>query len=385
MKKLITSLSLLTSLFAGPVLSMDNYAADIWFRKLSTESPKNRENLVQQLNTLISKEIVVDNQKEPTTLKDMGKSFVYNDGNLYSLITVNTLSKKMEQRPEVIDIGCGTGYMAAKMAAAGGKVHLVDVEKKTLQQAKNTIESYANQGLILRPNEQLSDVVKYTPMDIFSCKTKYKKYYEEKMVGQYQVVTLFNLLHLLKPIDCHHLIKQAYEMTAPGGYVFASAHTVGANFIQYNNKDILAFFEQQILNKEEFPGYMSFNKKIIFSGSDSPKIEISKPTVVADKREPNTHWQWIDNSWQETSVNSIIEAQNKVNLKKGSLAKKKEINLTSVSHFFNENTLMSLFKKHGFEVSEISKINKFGRIIQDKKINFDDVISLSIVAKKPSI
>lgn len=389
MKKIITYLALITSLYNGSAFSNDQYSVDLWFRECPNESIWERNLLVQEFNKVIEREKPTPNPKEITTLKDMGYSFHYGDSILLSLIFIKTLSKTINKRPLVADIGSGTGYAAAKMAAAGAKVHLIDIEKKTLQQAKNTITDYADKGFILYPGENIEDIITYTPINIFSYKTHYKKHYKKKIIGKYQIITLWNLFHLLTPVDCERLVQQAYEMLVPGGYIFASTHTIGSCFSRYHNFDFVNFFNQQKQQGEKFPGYMSFTKKINVSSSGNT-IEICEPKIAPQEKDPNTHWQINGDTWQETTVRQAVDNHNQKMSSAEPSEIQNQIHLSSIFHFFDRESLSSLFQRSGFILEDTFQVERMGKKIDptlftNQTIPFDQVRSVTIVARKPLI
>lgn len=106
---------------------------------------------------------------------------------------------------EVVEVGCGGGRLAARVAPAVGALHCVDISEKMLERAREALRGAANVTFQLLREPGLACVDR---------------------AGRYDTVYCFDVMVHMDLHLIHSYLRDFYRVVKPGGHVFLSAADV---------------------------------------------------------------------------------------------------------------------------------------------------------------
>lgn len=125
---------------------------------------------------------------------------------------IDVTRSRMTPEARVLDIGCGTGSLALRLAASGAHIHGLDLSTEMIRIAR---EKAAAEGV-----ENV---------------TFYSEPFDESFTaiapGSLDGVCAYNLLHLVE--DRPAALEQIYRLLAPGGFFVSSTVCLGDSWIPY--------------------------------------------------------------------------------------------------------------------------------------------------------
>ena len=120
--------------------------------------------------------------------------------------------ERMASDHTVLDIGCGTGSLALRLAPFGGHIHGLDISREMIRIAKG------------KAAEQKVDNVSFHegPFD-----DSFDVFGPESLDG----VCAYSILHLLE--DRHAAVQRVYRLLRPGGFFISSTVCLGNSWVPY--------------------------------------------------------------------------------------------------------------------------------------------------------
>ena len=119
---------------------------------------------------------------------------------------------RMTPSDVVLDIGCGTGSLALRLAAAGAEIHGLDVSKEMLRIANEKAERQGVSNVVFHEG----------PFD-----ERFTVLADESLDG----VCAYSILHLVE--DPAAALRQIYRLLKPGGFFISSTVCLGNSWFPF--------------------------------------------------------------------------------------------------------------------------------------------------------
>lgn len=291
------------------------------------------------------------------------------------LQTICQFHAQRGQRPFVLDLGAGEGFMSWKMHVAGAHVVAVEGQKASVQGLRQRL--VRNVKPFLLDGETITTTSKSYDRNFLDFNIKpYKQVY--------YITWSSNICHLMKPTNLMPYLINLFRITEPGGYAFATANA------PCGNKEICEFYEHQRRQGEKFPGYMLVNRMYKRSVSMGKGMQFTQkyegmehigPIVKAPEgSEPNSEKPGYHHEPMVTTSDYHFYQR---------LSPSKEIDIKKaqvVFHRFGLEEFKGYFEEVGFIVEEAYylnntiKVKRTGLKISDLA---DDMYNVCIKARKP--
>lgn len=276
-----------------------------------------------------------------------------------------------KEHPQSIDVGAGHGFMTWKTLLAGRKCDAVEQQEPTYQvlmQNVGKVENFLSEG------ETVKSLCKVIPVDFFKFKDK------EDCKSKYDFCWAGNIIHLLTPSQVNDFTSILFDITKPGGVVYATVHTVSAipSAIElfYKNKDA------GIPN----PGYMFLNRTIYGEYNLSTKEAVNSEVKMGDAF-PISDGEEIS----PTIIKDGFYEHEATKVKWSEVGRTKsvvfyKVERHSAMHFFDPHSLKRIFEQGKFLVEEAYYITSDGQKVTDE-LQQEDLkhhkYAVAVKARKP--
>jgi SAM-dependent methyltransferase len=285
----------------------------------------NKKNVIEIIRNQTPKLISCSKEEE------QGFSFAPNIIHSMILEFICMRYKKGEgKRIDVLDLGCGYGYLSLLMILAGGKVRGVE---KQLNIAKE-----ANEYIFKKTKE----ILKYNPKNS-------KEYYSvlhQDIVGEkvtwtnteHEIVLCDNLIHFLKPEECKRLAQRLYKNMLKGGIALITSDT------PFYHKSWIEFYENAKKKESSYPGYAVYSKKRDQELQFKKEI-IGNPVDVSEELQPGKLYPGA-----YLGKNDIIDIDKSYH---------------TVKNYFKTEDLGAVFSEFGFKVPQTCYVDSVNNILQE--------------------
>ncbi len=118
-----------------------------------------------------------------------------------------SIASKIDSGCNVLEIGCGTGELAAMMAARGARVHAIDASEKMIAEARKRVEA-----------EKLEDRVDVRVLPVADM--------DQLEAEAFDAVVATLVLSELNPDELRYALKHAVRVLRPGGRVLFADEVV---------------------------------------------------------------------------------------------------------------------------------------------------------------
>ncbi|OPZ20330.1 MAG: Methyltransferase domain protein [bacterium ADurb.BinA186] len=273
------------------------------------------------------------------------------------------------ERPLVLDLGCGYGFLAPLILAAGGQYHGVEQFENVAQIANKGI--WATKTLWTQKDEDAKSLYKI----------KRASFIDTPLIeeNKYDIIVLKNVLHFYSPSQCEQIITKVNRWLKKDGLVFAIADS------PYREKEWLDYYQNNQAS-EIYPGFGVRNEPSIMhiykfgqkytrtefleanqglAPNFSRLLVVKVPeTTLASGQRFNGYLseasEVIDNYTNEVTWETAIRASTNTQGQRATL-----ISWThQVFNFFTTEQMNNIFKRHGFETQEAYYVDSFGSKIE---------------------
>ncbi|MBL0942108.1 MAG: class I SAM-dependent methyltransferase [Alphaproteobacteria bacterium] len=332
------------------------------------------ESTLTKIRDLIDGETHTKIENNPDDNGDYGFSMAYvNAAQRDYLQLIKEMYESTHKRPQTIDVGAGHGFMTRNALIAGGKVHALEQQKPTYEALRQKVGGAKE---FLAEGETIASLCKVLTFNAFRLKDKqeYKEHYDYCWAG--------NIIHLMAPTQAKELVSILFQVTKPGGIVYATAHSAGSI------PSAVELFYENKAKGIECPGYMFLNRTIYrryeFTGKQSNiRIEDGQALPFISEQEetpPSSEKHGLYGEGQ-TDIKWIAETTDS----EGYIAKR---HVHTIMHFFNPESLTHIFKAQGFDIEDAYYIGNDGEKVPFE-LSEDELkqnrYSVAVKAKKPSI
>jgi SAM-dependent methyltransferase len=269
--------------------------------------------------------------------------------------------------PSVLDVGAGYGLMTWKMMIAGGSVTAIEKQEA----AANLLSLKIWQAkLILIDCKDTRNLSQLRIGDM--CNYNLDVYKPDL----YDVTWSGYNIHFETPAQTTAYLENLYKVTKPGGYAYASVHTV------YSSEDqkMIEYFLAQKSKKALHPGFLVGNQIHHYRYDQKQKIN------VLESEETTGPYNPAPENMSPGILHDGIYKGKKVKFNPG-----KPLNGTAnfhmAYHFFEPESLSSFFEKAGFEVEDAFFYGKGGKLSgneKSEKEKLNNMLAVGIAARKPA-